>query len=384
MASEWRYALYDLLSREQIIEHVPFDVDPFTQMLTEAGTLTATLKLSDFSVRNLRPRELIVPRRTTLVVLRDEGVVWEGIIWTRRRNRGDRTLKISASEIRSYFDKRRILRPELGYGSAKTMSFTSTDMFDVFRALLTDAQSILYSGIAVGDLGIEMDTSVMSGVPIDRLDTAVSQDAYHGYAWQYYGAAFDDLAHSNTPFEWRIISYLDNGQLSRRLLLGYPHLGVPAGDNNLSFEYPGAIQDYEWPDDGEGAANYTAALGNGEGDAMFWADAYDDAALLGGWPLMETAVSHKDDTSLTILAGRAAADLGQLKGDRTVPSIDLIGYPEVSPGDFIRCRLSDEDWWPGSDAVPFEPTVRVTGLRVTPGAKERTSLIIEEPRDVGT
>jgi hypothetical protein len=123
-----------------------------------------------------------------------------------------------------------------------------------------------------------------------------------------------------------------------------------------------------------------AALGNGEGDAMRWAEAYDSTELLGGWPLAETAVSHKDDTSTTILTGRASADLGQLQGDRSVPSIDLIGYPEVAPGDYIRTRIADEDWWPGSDAVPYEASMRVTGLRVTPGAKERTSLILEEPR----
>lgn len=381
---QWRYALHDLLSREQLVEHLPLDVDPYGLMLGEAGTLSATLHLSDPSIRALRARELILPRRTTLVLLRDETVVWEGIIWTRRRSRGDRSLKLSVSEIRSYFDSHRIFRPLLGYGSAKTLAFTLTDQFDVFRALLTDAQAVTYSGIAVGDLGIEMDTTVMSGVQITLTDTAVSQDAFHGYNWQTYGQALDGLAHSATPFEWRIESYLDNNELRRRLLLGYPQLGVPAGDNNLSFEYPGAIQDYEWPDDGENSANYVSALGNGEGDAMLWAEAYDSTELLGGYPLMETAVSHKDDTSLTILNGRAVADLGQLRGDRSVPSIDLIGYPEVSPGDYIRVRIADEDWWPGSEATPFETTVRVVGLRPTPGSKERTSLIIEEPRDVGS
>lgn len=380
--SQWRYALYDLLTRQPLVEHIPWDVDPYTKMLGEAGTLTAALTLSDPRVQLLRPRELILPRRTTLVILRDEVVVWEGIIWTRRRRRDNRTLVVAASEIRSHLDKRRLLRPELGYGSAKTLAFSGADMFDVLRALLIDAQSVTYAGQPVGDLGIEMDTSVLSGVPINRTDTATSQDAYHGYSWQTYGSAMDDLAHSDTPFEWRIESFLDEtGQLRRRLLLGYPHLGVPAGDTNLTFEYPGQIQDYEWPDDGENSSNYVAALGSGEGDAMRWAEAYDSAELAAGYPLAETAIAYKDDTSTTILAGRAAADLGQLRGDRTVPSIDLIGYPEVAPGDYIRTRISDEDWWPGSSIVPFEAAVRVTGLRITPGAKERTSLIIEEPRD---
>lgn len=380
--SQWRYALYDLLTRTQLVEHVPMDDPPYTKMLGEAGTLSATLSLSDKSVRKLRPRELILPRRTTLVMLRDEQVVWEGIIWSRRRKRSDRSLAINASEIRSYFDKHRLLRPELGYGSAKTLAFTLADQFDVFRTLLADAQNVTYEGLPVGDLGIQMDPTVMSGVAISRLDTTTSQDAYHGYNWQTYGQALDELAHNDTPFEWRIESYLDSeGALQRRLLLGYPHLGVAAGPDNQTYEYPGAIQDYEWPDDGESSANYVAALGAGDGDAMRWAESYASAELLAGYPLSETAVAHKDDSSLTILAGRALADLGQLVGDRTVPSIDLIGYPDVAPGDYVRCRMSDEDWWPGSDAVPYEASVRTIGLRVTPGPKERTSLIIEEPRD---
>lgn len=381
--SEWRYALYDLLTRTQLVEHLPLDVSPYSKMLGEAGTLSATLSLSDLSVRRLRPRELILPRRTSLVLFRDEQVVWEGIIWSRRRQRGERTLAIAASEIRSYFDKDRLLRPELGYGSAKTLAFVGADMFDVFRSLMIDAQNVTYMGVRVGDLGVQMDPTVMSDVLINRMDTTTTQDAYHGYNWQSYGQAFDELAHSDTPFEWRIESYLDSDRLlQRRLLLGYPRLGVVAGPDNLSFEYPGAIQDYTWPDDGEPAANYTAALGSGDGDAMLWAEAYDSAELLGGYPLSETAVSHKDDTSLTILSGRAVADLGQLRGDRTVPSIDLLGYPEVSPGDHVRCRMSDEDWWPGSDITPYEASVRAIGLQVTPGPKERTSLIIEDPRDV--
>jgi hypothetical protein len=382
--TQWRYALYDLLTRTQLVEHVPLAISDYSKMLGEAGTLTASLSLSDPAVRELRPRELILPRRTTLVLLRDEVVVWEGIIWTRRRRRSERALSISASELRSYFDKRRILRPELGYGSAKTLAFTSADMFDVFRAVLANAQNVLYGGVRVGDIGIEADETVLSGVAITRTDTATSADAFHGYNWQHYGEIFDALAHSDTGFEWRIDSYLDDTRtLRRRLLLGYPQLGAPAADTNVTFEYPGAIQDYEWPEDGEPSANYMAALGSGDGDAMRWAEAYNAAELSAGYPLAETAASYKDDTSVTILAGHAAADLALASGDVSVPSIDLIGYPEVSPGDHVRVRISDPDWWPDSDLTPQEKTVRVTGLKVTPGPQEKTSLIIEEPRSPG-
>ena len=379
----WRYALYDLLTGTLLAEHLPFDVDQFTIMLGEAGTVQATLPLGDAAIRSRRPRELIVPRRTNLVMFRDEVPVWDGIIWSRRRGRDDRTNTsiFAAAEIRSYFAKRQ-LRPELGYGSAKTLSFTQTDSFVVFRAIIRDALNISISGLQPGNLRIDIDDGQLSGVLIDRRDAGSETTAYHGYSFQTYAQLLDDLAGTDPGLEWRLDPYLDvNGALRRRLVLGSPNVGVAGDDPNLAtLEYPGDILSYEWPDDGESSANYLAALGNGEGDAMRWAEAYNTAELSAGYPLTEATSSHKDDTSTTILGQKAIADLGSMSGDRTVPSLTINGWASFTVGDHVRVRITDEDWWPDSRTSPYEAVVRVVGKTVTPGEREKTVLAIEEPR----
>ncbi|ROO82571.1 hypothetical protein EDD29_0051 [Actinocorallia herbida] len=381
--TEWRYALHDLRTSRLLVDHMPFDISEYTIMLMESGVLNATLPLGDAGIRIKQPREVIVPRRTVLALYRDEQVMWDGIIWTRRRRRagGENNLVVSAKETRSYWD-RRFLRPELGYGSAKTLAFTDTDMFTVFRALLADGQNLTRNGSQPGNLGIEPGNN-LSGTLISRIDIGTELAAYRGYLWATYGQLFDDLAASDPGLEWRIEAYLGaSHELKRRLLLGSPRLGTPADHPGIvTFEYPGIIVDYEWPEDGESSANYVAALGTGEGDAMIWADCYHDQELDNGFPLLEAAVSHKADSNLQILKGRTATDMGLRKGDKVVPSITIEGYPiGVSPGDHVRVRIEDEDWWPGSSQVPFEAIVRVVGLRVVPGPHETTQLLIEEPR----
>lgn len=379
---QWRYALHDLLTGTQIAEHMPFKVEPFDRSLGEAGTLTATLPVADAGVQAMDPWGRALPRRTSLVVYRDDQVVTEQIIWNRPGYKASaKTMTLSCSEIRSYLDKHRLLRPTDGYGSRKTLSFTQTDAFDVFRAILTDAASITYQGQTVGDLGIQMDPIVMSGVLIDRRDIQDQANAYHGYSMEYYGQLLDDLA-TAVGFEWRIDSYLDSdSQLRRRLVLGYPHVGRPADADSLTLEYPGTIKDYGVDDDGETSANYVASLGAGEEEAMVWGEATNGAELLAGYPLLEATVSNKDDTSPTIAASHAAADLGRRQGDVQLWGLDLVGYPNVSPGDYVRIRIADEARWRGSSITPLERSVRVVSMKITP-QPERTTLTIEDPRGV--
>lgn len=378
---KWRYALYDLLSRTRLVEHLPFVVSPFDRQLGEAGTLSATLNVADRGVQARDPWGRTLPRRTSLVVLRDDQVVTEQIIWNRPGYKAsDKKLTISCGELRSYLDKHRMLRPLNGYGSRKTLEYVQADAFDVFRALLADAQAVTYQGLPAGDLAIEMDPTVMSGILIDRRDVQDLADAYHGYEFPWYGQLLDDLA-DTIGFEWRLDSFIDSdNRLRRRLLLGYPHIGRPADADSLTLEYPGTIADYTLDEEGESSPNYMASLGAGEEEAMVWAEAVNDTELRAGYPILEDTVSHKDDTSPAIAAAHAAAELSRRQGDVQIWTLDLIGYPNVAPGDYVHLRISDEARFPGSSTTPVERWVRVIGMRPTPGPKERTTLMTEDPR----
>jgi hypothetical protein len=385
----WRYALYGLRSRAEIAHHIPWTISSYERMLSEAGTMQqATISLGDPRVQAMGLTTKVLPRRTTLVILRDEQVVWEGIIWTRRYKRSEGQMVIAASELRSYFDSHRILRPDSPgdlptSAIDKVLSFHQVDQLAIFRALLDDAQtSIVRNGQMPGDLGIEMDTTQMSGVLRDREDVGDQKGAYRGTQFQSYGQLFDDLAGVENGFEWRIDSYLDaDRQLRRRLILGYPQIGRPADLDSLTLESPGRITDWEWQEDGESSANYVAAIGsNATDDAnspVIWGDAWGDAELQAGYPLLETTTSYSTVQQPATINEHATADLAANTGDLVIPSVDVKGYPLVSPGDYIRLRLRDTGWF---GEQPYEAYVRVIGQTVTPGPNEKTTLALQQGR----
>lgn len=380
----YRYALHDLLTRAELVEHIPVEITDYSRALTEAGSMTAALNLADDRNLKFDPWSNTLPRRTTLVVLRDEVVIAEYIIWQRPPYKpSDRKLNISASEIRSYFDHR-LLRPTTGPGSAKTLSFTQADQFDIFRALLADCQAVTFNGQPVGDIGIEADPTVMSGVLRDHRDVQDTADAYHGYEFATYGDLLDTLANLDNGFEWRIDSYLDSDRTLRRALrLGYPTLGHAPDVDAVTLEYPGVVADYEWPEDGSTSANYIATIGAGEEAALLWGEAYSSAELAAGWPLLERTTSYKSATSTTILNAHATADVAALSGDIVVPSLTVFGRPPIDSGDYVRVRIADEARFPGSTSTPFETYMRAVQVSTAPGPPEKTTIAVEAPRTPG-
>jgi hypothetical protein len=382
--TEYRFALYDLLTRSVLAEHLPFDVPDYSRSLVEAGSTSPTLNVRDPKVWAFEPWDRTRPRRTTVVILRDESVVGEYLIWQRPPYRPtEGRLNIGASEIRSYLDHR-LLRPTLGVGHTKTLSFAQVDQLAIFRAILADCQAVTYNGIPVGDLGIEMDATQMSGVKRDRKDTKTEAGAYHGYDFATYGDILGQLADVDGGFEWRIDSYLDaNRSLHRALRLGYPYLGHPPNDDAVVLEYPGAVVDYEWPEDGTTSPNYVAALGSGEEKAMLWGEAYVAAELLGGYPLLERTTAYKSVSVKATLAAHATADAKALTGDVIVPTLTVEGRPDVSPGDYVKVRISDPARFAGSDLRPFETWMRAIEITTAPGPPETTTIAVEAPRTPG-
>lgn len=380
---EYRYGLYDLLTRSELAEHMPFTISDYGRSLTEAGTTTADLNVADARIQKLEPRSRTQPRRTTIAVLRDEVVVGEYIIWQRPPYKPtEKKLHLNASEIRSYFDHR-LLRPN-GVGSPKTLSFTQVDQLAIFRSLMADCQAVTYNGAPVGDIGVEMDAGQMSGVLRDRKDTKDDAGAYHGYNFATYGELLDNLANLDGGFEWRIDSYLDSSRALRRVLrLGYPYLGHPPNDDAVTLEYPGTVVDYEWPEDGTTSANAVFTIGAGEEKSMKWGEAYAAAELLSGFPLLERTTSYKSASVQSTLDGHAKADVAALSGDVVVPSLTVRGRPDISPGDHVRVRISDESLFPGSDAHPVETFMRAVQITTSPGPPEITTIAVEAPRTPG-
>jgi hypothetical protein len=380
---EYRFALYDLLTRSQLSEHMPFAVDNYERSLLEAGTVSATLDVSDAKIQKVNPWGLTQPRRTTLVVCRDDVVIAEYLIWQRPPYKPtEKRLQINAAELPSYFDHR-MLRPTGGPGSKKTLSFAQVDQFAIFRALVNDAQAVTFQGLEVGNVSIETD-STLSGVLRDRKDVKDDRGAYHGYEFTSYGELLHNLASLDNGFEWRIDSFFDEDRRLRRALrLGYPYLGHGPNDDATVLEYPGAVVDYEWPEDGTDRVNYVAAVGAGEEEKMKWGEAFSSAELLSGYPLLERTTPYKSANVQSTLDAHATSDVKALSGDLVVPTVTVRGRPNIAPGDHVKVRISDEARFAGSSRRPFETFMRAIQITTKPGPPEITTIAVEAPRIPG-
>ena len=380
---EYRFAIHDLLTRAQRSEHLPFTVSSYDRSLLEPGAITAALDVSDPKIQAANPWSLVIPRRSTVVVFRDDVVQAEYLIWQLPPYKAtEKKMNINALEVASYVDAR-VLRPTGGPGTTKTLNFAQIDQFEIFRQLLADMQAVTYKGLDAGNIAVELDAS-LSGVKRDRKDVKDTAGGYHGYEFTPYGELLDNLANVDDGFEWRIDSFRDeNRTLRRALRLGYPYLGHAPTDDAVVLEYPGAVVDYEWPADGTGRVNYVAALGAGEEKAMKWGEAFAADELLAGYPLLERTTSYKSASVQATLDAHAKADVKALSGDLVIPTLTVRGRPNVFPGDHVKVRISDEARFAGSSQRPFEAFLRAIQISTVPGPPEVTTIAVEAPRTPG-
>jgi hypothetical protein len=103
-AVEYRYFVCDLMTNELLAE-IPFRGVSYTRSLTEAGTFTGDIAVTD-DTYNLSLYENTLPAKTALYVLRDGVCVWGGIIWSRTYSLIDKVLSVTAAEFTSYLAHR--------------------------------------------------------------------------------------------------------------------------------------------------------------------------------------------------------------------------------------------------------------------------------------
>jgi hypothetical protein len=110
----YRYFLVDLLTNEVIAE-VPFQGVSYERVLRKAGGFSGSIPVIA-ATQNLDLYEVTMPGRTAVYVMRNDVVVWGGIIWARKYQQQSKTLQVDASEFTSYLYHRHIWQT-LVYGS---------------------------------------------------------------------------------------------------------------------------------------------------------------------------------------------------------------------------------------------------------------------------
>ena len=336
-----------------IISELPLTGVNFSSQLNSVGTFQGHILLSGINTSSANVYDGTIPAKTILWVFYTDpnsGVstpVWSGIIWAREYDSVAQTLSISAQEMISLYNRRRI---------STTKTYASfTDPAVIARQLLQYTE-----GLSHGNTGLTYNTGT----------TAYStKNVYESYQLKSVYQAIKDLA--ARFFDFRIAPYWNPtyGYL-------YNQFEVGVGSNYSAtyspiFQFPGNVIEYKFPEDGSSAVNTLYGLGYGANGKALRAIATDPAlvgtSISATWPLLEDSASFTDIPDTQLLRDLTKGQLNAISYPPT--TVEIVIPPYVDPyytgftvGDEARVNIKD-DFFPGG----LDTILRIVAISVNPG-----------------
>lgn len=358
--ADYRYLLCDAPTG-QLLEELPLDVSSFGQQINGVGTLTGTLALGDIDPA-VGWRQATTPRRTLLIVLRDNIVAWGGLVMKRRAVKDSAASEIGAETIEGYLGRRRV----------KTdLTITSQDLFAIVREIIDTIQAVTPGG----NLRITY-PSTLSGQTTSV--TYLAKDRHKALD------SINALAQLTPGFEYSVTWNRTGNVFTPGLAFVAPYLSF--GADPVLLEFPGTLAaPVDDPEDGADAPNALTGIGADAAGSPLMYEAVDSGGeLAGGYPIFEDEVSLKEETDFGRLQTRTTTALQAKLNDHVVPQVELRAPEQDTDlqfGDFplgvgvrVRCTCpfhpANADGSPGLDVS----TRRVTGWTVVPGPPEKVTL----------
>jgi hypothetical protein len=334
-----------------IISELPLTGVNYSSQLNSTGSFQGHVLLSGINATSANVYDGTIPAKTILWVLYTDPItfvstpVWSGIIWAREYDSASQTLSISAQEMLSLYNRRRI-------STTKTYA-TFTDPAVIARQLLQYTEALSHG---------------KTGLTYNSATTIYStKNVYEGYQLKSVYQAIKDLA--SRFFDFKIAPYWEPtyGYLYNQFQVG---VGT---DYNATyspiFQFPGNVVEYKFPEDGSSAVNTLYGLGYGVNGNAVRATATDPALIgaTGTWPLLEDTASYTDIPDSALLQ---SLTLGQLKATSYPPTtVEVVIPPYVDPyytgfsvGDEARVNIKD-DFFPGG----LDMILRIVAISVNPG-----------------
>ena len=355
MAYTFRYVTTNIYQSgstpNPVIAELPFTGVNFTQQLNSIGTFQGNVLLSGINSTNLNVYNGTTPGKTILWVIYNDTEssnsypVWSGVIWNREYDSENQTLSITAQEMLSLYQRRRI---------SDTKTYTAQDPTYIAQNLMqyTEAKSYGKTGLTYS-------------VPSSSFSTTKT---YNNYEFKSVYQAVKDLAQNF--FDFAIIPYLSGGDLVNEFTIGLP-LGTPYSSSDPTsavFQFPGNVISYRFPEDGISAANRLYGLGYGANSKKLTTTAVDSAKYTDGFPLLEDAVNYIDIGSQTLLNNVTLGNLNAVSYPPTtveivIPTyVDPYYYTHYSIGDTVQVRITDDYFPSGLNLI-----LRIVGMSVNPG-----------------
>jgi len=344
------------LRSNSVLAELPLKGGTFGSKLNGFGAFSGDIPRGDPSLDQLDLIGASVPGRTALYVDRDGVLIWGGIIWTRNFRKSQARVSLGGNEFFSYFHDKQEIRTTKVYNSA--------DQLFIARDLINYAQ-----GKTGGNIGVIVGSET-SGVYVD----------YTWYPWdaKKLGQAIADQASHDNGYDFAIDVAYDSALVPRKYLrLSYPRRGRRFTQTALLFEFPGNIEDYDYPEDGTRMANSVLAQGQGSQENQLSSVAVDTSKVDAGYPLLEEVRLYTSNFIPASLNRHAAADLKAFAKPVLTPQLTV--RADMDPvlgsyicGDEIRVRITDE-WFntgraaDGSYLGPgLDDYFRIIGMDVLP------------------
>ena len=445
MAYTFRYVTTNLYqsgsSANPIIAELPFTNVNFTQQLNSIGTFQGEVLLSGINSTNLNVYNGTIPGKTILWVIYNDTQssnsypVWSGVIWNREYDSDSQILHITAQEMLSLYQRRRI-SDNKNYttntatitganGAGSTVIYYANNKF-------VAGQTISVSGVTPSGFnfsskaivsctpttfivnstygGVYSSGGTATGTGFDP--TYIAQDlmqytegkthgktglaysvqsstyaaarTYHNYEFKSVYQAVKDLAQNF--FDFAIIPDSTTGNLINTFTIGIPLGATYSASDPTSavFQFPGNIISYKFPEDGQTAANTLYGLGYGANNSKLTATAIDGSKITtGDWPLLEDAVNYIDVSDTTLLKNLTLGRLNAVSYppttvDIVIPTyVDPYYYKDYSIGDTVQVRITDDYFPTGLNLV-----MRIVALSVNPGENNPDRVTVTLTREL--
>lgn len=250
-----------------VIAELPFTNVSFTSQLNSIGTFTGDLLLSGLNPNIYNALNGTIPGKTALYVANtlngNTTIVWSGVIWHRDYDSETQILSISAQEMLSYFQHRRIYKFSSlsAYNATKqALIYTSKEPVALAIDLINGCQAVTN-----GNIGVGIGTQIYSSAAVTR--------SYYDFELKSVYQAIYDLSEGFSLFDFNITAQFTpvgfNYYIQNNINLASPTLGTPyfsSGTFNPNapvFQFPGNIVSYKYPEDATIMANRLFGLGYG-------------------------------------------------------------------------------------------------------------------------
>jgi len=371
---EFRYVLTKVYQSggtpNPIIAELPFTNVNFTQQLNSIGTFQGEVLLSGLNSANLNVYNGTIPGQVILWVLYADPTslvfspVWSGVVWNREYNSATQRLSITAQEMLSLYQRRRV---------TTTKTYVAQDPTYIAYNLLQFTEGVTY-----GNTGLTYN-SVSSGLSTSR--------TYNAYEYKPVYQAIKDLASSF--FDFKIKPYNSSGNLVNQFEIGVP-LGTAYSASSTYapvFQFPGNVISYRFPEDGQSAANQLYGLGYGANNTKLIASAVDTAKYTDGFPLLQDTANYTDIADINLLKNVTLGQLNAISYPPTTIEVVIPTYidpvfPLYQIGDYVRFDIQDDYFPSGVSFGSSGDALRIVAISVNPGENGPSNITLTLTRQL--